>query len=71
MTRAFYDYDFDARQRGAEEIHEEVMHAATTFGCQGCGEEHDIVDRVVLRAHPMMPAFCWLCASSEFPGRRT
>jgi hypothetical protein len=26
------------------------MHAATVFACQGCGEEHDVEDRVVLRA---------------------
>lgn len=72
MTRRAYDdFDFDTRQRSAEEVHEDVMHAATTFGCQACGEEYDIADRVVLTAHPMMPAFCLDCACSEFPGRRT
>lgn len=71
MTRAFADFDFDSRQRATEEAHEDALYAATVFACQGCGEEHDVLDRVVLTAHPMMPAFCWLCASSEFPGRRS
>ncbi|AWV16723.1 hypothetical protein A3862_15460 [Methylobacterium sp. XJLW] len=71
MTRAFDDYDFDARQRAAEAVEEYALYAATTFACQACGEEHDIADRVVLRSHPEMPAVCWLCASSEFPSRRS
>lgn len=73
MTRrcAFDSYDFDARQRAAEEVEEYARYAATTFACQGCGEEHDIADRVVLRAHPEMPVFCHHCAFSDFPGRRS
>ena len=71
MTRrAFDDYDFDARQRAAEQAHEDALYAATVFACGGCGEEHDVADRVVFTRHPEMPAFCHHCAFSGFPGRR-
>ncbi|WP_438345792.1 hypothetical protein [Methylorubrum populi] len=72
MTRrAFDDFDFDTRQRSTEQAHEDDLHAATTFLCRGCAEEHDIEDQVVLRSHPEMPAFCWVCATYPGVGGRT
>ncbi|MFY9293456.1 MAG: hypothetical protein WAP03_22555 [Methylorubrum rhodinum] len=66
MTRRSFDFDGDARQRSTEQAAEDALHAMTTFLCRGCAEEHDIEDRVVLRAHPEMPALCWICAT--YPG---
>ncbi len=72
MTRrAFDDFDGDARQRATEEAHEDAMHAARVFDCEGCGEEHDIMDRVVFTRHPEMPSYCWVCACNPGPGGRT
>jgi len=58
----------DDRQNRAEEAHAEAMHAASVFTCECCGDEHDLWDRVVFTRHPEMPAYCWVCATSESVG---